>query len=46
VHEPVPLLPLELAHLQPVMESLMAKDLEQRYPSAQALLDDLVQMGL
>jgi serine/threonine protein kinase len=46
VHEPVPLLPLELAHLQPVMESLMAKDLEQRYPSAQALLDDLAQMGL
>ena len=46
VHAEVPLLPLEFAHLQPVMESLMAKDREQRYPSARALLDDLAQMGL
>jgi len=46
VHEPVPLLPPDHAHLQAVMESLMAKDREQRYPSAQALLDDLAQMGL
>jgi hypothetical protein len=29
-----------------VMESLMAKDREQRYPSARTLLDDLAQMGL
>lgn len=46
VQDPVPLLPMELAHLQPVMESLMAKDHEQRYPSAQALLEDLARMGL
>jgi serine/threonine-protein kinase PpkA len=46
VHDPVPLLPPEYAQLQAVMESLMAKDCEQRYPSAKALLDDLAQMGL
>lgn len=46
VQDPVPMLPLEISHLQSVMESLMAKDHEQRYPSAQALLDDLAQMGL
>jgi serine/threonine-protein kinase PpkA len=46
VQEPVPLLPPEHAHLQAVMESMMAKDREQRYPSAQILLADLAQMGL
>jgi class 3 adenylate cyclase len=46
VQDPVPLLPPEHAHLQAVMESLMAKDREQRYPSAKTLLDDLAQMGL
>jgi class 3 adenylate cyclase/tRNA A-37 threonylcarbamoyl transferase component Bud32 len=46
VHDPVPLLPAEHAHLQAVMESMMAKDREQRYPNAQALLADLAQMGL
>ena len=46
VQEPVPLLPPDHAHLQAVMESLMAKDHELRYPSAQALLDDLARMGL
>lgn len=46
VQDPVPMLPPDLVHLQPVMESLMAKDCEQRYPSAQALLDDLARMGL
>ena len=46
VQEPVPLLPPEHAQLQAVMESLMAKDREQRYPSARAMLDDLAQMGL
>ena len=46
VQDPVPLLPPDHAHLQAVMESLMAKDHEQRYPSAQALLDDLAHMGL
>lgn len=45
VHDPVPLLPLELAPLQPVMESMMAKDREQRYPSAKTLLADLAQLG-
>jgi serine/threonine protein kinase len=46
VHERVPLLPPEHAQLQAVMESMMAKDREQRYPSAKTLLDDLAQMGL
>jgi class 3 adenylate cyclase len=46
VHEAVPLLPPEHAHLQAVMESMMAKDREQRYPSAKTLLADLAQMGL
>jgi serine/threonine protein kinase len=46
VQDPVPLLPPEHSHLQGVMESLMAKDHELRYPSAQALLDDLARMGL
>lgn len=46
VHEAVPLLPPEHAQLQAVMESMMAKDREQRYPSAKTLLDDLAQMGL
>jgi serine/threonine-protein kinase PpkA len=46
VHGEVPMLPPEHAHLQAVMESMMAKDCEQRYPSAKALLDDLAGMGL
>ena len=46
VHGPVPLLPPQHAHLQAVMESMMAKDREQRYPSAATLLADLEQMGL
>lgn len=46
VHAPVPLLPPQLAHLQHVMESMMAKDREQRYPSARLLLDDLTQLGV
>jgi class 3 adenylate cyclase len=41
VHGPVPLLTPPHDHLQPVLERLMAKDREQRYPSAQAFLDDL-----
>lgn len=45
VQDPVPLLPPEYAQLQSVMESMMAKDREQRYPSAKTLLDDLVQLG-
>lgn len=46
VHGPVPMLPPALAHLQAMMESMMAKDREQRYPSARTLLADLEQMGL
>jgi class 3 adenylate cyclase len=46
VQDPVPLLPPEHAQLQAVMESMMAKDREQRYPSAATLLQDLAQMGL
>ncbi len=46
VQDPVPLLPPEHAQLQAVMESMMAKDREQRYPDAATLLADLAQMGL
>jgi serine/threonine protein kinase len=46
VHAEVPMLPPEHAHLQAVMESMMAKDRDQRYPSARTLLADLEQMGL
>jgi serine/threonine-protein kinase PpkA len=46
IHAPVPLLPPEHQHLQPLMESMMAKDRDQRYPSAQHLLDDLALMGV
>ena len=46
VHAPVPLLPPQHAHLQHVMESMMAKDRDQRYPSARLLLDDLAQLGV
>ncbi|MDB5956160.1 protein kinase [Ramlibacter sp.] len=46
VQDPVPLLPPEHAQLQAVMESMMAKDREQRYPDAATLLHDLAQMGL
>jgi len=46
VQEPVPLLPPEHAALQAVMESMMAKNREQRYPSARTLLEDLARMGL
>ena len=41
VNGPVPLLKPPFDHLQPVLDRLMAKDREQRYPSAQAFLDDL-----
>jgi hypothetical protein len=42
----VPVLGPPHENLQPVLERLMAKDREQRYASAQALLDDLEQRGL
>jgi serine/threonine protein kinase len=41
VNGPVPLLKPPHDHLQPVLDRLMAKDREQRYPSAQAFLDEL-----
>jgi serine/threonine protein kinase len=46
INAPVPELRPEHVTLQPVLERLMAKDRDQRYPSAQALLDDLEQRGL
>lgn len=46
VHAPVPLLPPEHQHLQAVMESMMAKDRDQRYPSTRQLLADLASLGL
>ena len=42
----VPQLPAPHKAFQPVLNRLMAKDREQRYPSAQALLDDLDERGL
>jgi class 3 adenylate cyclase len=43
---PVPQLPQPHRHLQPVIDRMMAKDREQRYASAQALLDHLAELGL
>lgn len=45
VRDAVPMLPAEHARLQPVIERMMAKDRDQRHPSARAVLDDLVQRG-
>jgi class 3 adenylate cyclase len=45
VHDPVPVLPAPHEHLQPVLARMMAKDREQRYRSAAALLDDLRERG-
>lgn len=41
IHAPVPRLPSAHERLQPVLQRMMAKKHDQRYPSAQALLDDL-----
>ena len=46
VSAPVPKLPAEHSALQPVLDRLMAKDREQRYRSAEALLEDLAERGL
>jgi serine/threonine-protein kinase PpkA len=43
---PTPLLPAEHGGLQPVVDRLMAKLPEDRYASAQALLDDLARLPL
>ena len=45
VNAPVPLLPSPHEALQPVLQRMMAKSRDQRYPSAQSLLDDLEQRG-
>ncbi len=46
VSAPVPVLSPPHAHLQPVLERMMAKSRDDRYPSAAALLDDLRQRGI
>ena len=46
VNDPVPALPAPHEHLQPVLERMMAKDRQRRYPSAHALLEDLRQRGI
>ncbi|HWP11865.1 MAG TPA: protein kinase [Ramlibacter sp.] len=46
INAPVPALVPPNRVLQPVLDRMMAKNREQRYPSAQALLDDLAQRGL
>jgi serine/threonine protein kinase len=43
---PVPQLPQPHESLQPILDQLMAKDREERYSSAQALLDDCARLGL
>jgi serine/threonine-protein kinase PpkA len=45
LHAPVPVLPQRHAAFQPVLERLMAKEREHRYPSAGALLLDLQERG-
>lgn len=42
VHQPVPTLPLTHSGYQPILEKLMAKQVGQRYVSAEALRDDLL----
>jgi serine/threonine-protein kinase PpkA len=46
INAPVPVLPAPFHSFQPVLNRLMAKDREQRYPSAAALLHDMEQRGL
>ena len=41
---PTPALPAPLARLQPLLERLMAKQPQDRYPDARALLDDLARL--
>jgi serine/threonine protein kinase len=43
---PIPVLSPPTRVLQPVLDRLMAKDRERRYPNARALLDDLARRGL
>ena len=44
-YAPLPQLPPELADLQPLLDTLMAKVPEERFPSAHALLEQLEQLG-
>jgi serine/threonine-protein kinase PpkA len=46
INAPVPLLPAQFKPMQPLLNRLMAKDREQRYPSAQAVIDDLAERKL
>jgi serine/threonine-protein kinase PpkA len=46
INAPVPQLPAQFKSLQTIPSRLMAKDRDQRYASAQALLDDLSQRGI
>jgi serine/threonine-protein kinase PpkA len=46
INNPVPLLPAPHQYLQPVLQKMMAKKRNERYTSAQHLLDDLRQRGL
>jgi serine/threonine protein kinase len=46
VNGPVPLLRTSHERLQPVLERLMAKNCDERYPSAHELLSDLARLGL
>ena len=41
LQDPVPPLPKELAEYQPVLDRLLAKDPEQRYPTGNEIADDL-----
>lgn len=45
VSAPVPKLPPQFKHLQPVLDRMMAKDPAQRYASATELLDDLERLS-
>jgi serine/threonine-protein kinase PpkA len=45
INAPVPKLPATLARFQPVLDKMMAKDREQRFESAAALLDALQGLG-
>ena len=46
ITEPLPLLPSELAQLQPVLDGLLAKSPENRYQNGLALLNDLRTLDL
>jgi serine/threonine-protein kinase PpkA len=45
VHAPMPKLPTSLAMLQPMLDRMLAKNPDDRYASATALLDDLGKLG-